>query len=207
MGNHAIQTFGLIPAAGKSARMGQPKLLLPVGDATVLARVLSAVRAGGVTDVLVVVGPDSPALADAAQQAGAHVLRLAEETPDMRATCMRGLDWLAQRFVPLTSDGLLLLPADHPTCRPEIVQALLEAARRTDRSIIVPVHAGRRGHPVWLRWQHVAAIRALPPTQGLNAFIRAQAADTLELTWHDAEILRDLDTPEDYARLCSEPPA
>ncbi len=197
-----MRTFGLIPAAGKSTRMGQPKLLLPVGGETVLARVLGAVRAGGVADVLVVVGPHAPALAEAARAGGAHVLILAEDTADMRATCIHGLDWLAARFTPANDDGWLLLPADHPTCRPQIVQALLAAAaQHPERSIIVPVHAGRRGHPVWLRWRHTAAIRALPENQGLNRFIRERTAETLELDWQDAEVLRDLDTPEDYRRL------
>jgi molybdenum cofactor cytidylyltransferase len=199
-----MRTFGLIPAAGKSSRMGQPKLLLPVGGTTVLERVLTAVRAGGVADVVVVVGPALTALADAARGRGAHVLALPVETADMRATCVHGLDWLETRFAPAPDDGWLLLPADHPTCRPDVVRALLAAAgQHHEWSIVVPVHEGRRGHPVWLRWRHVAAIRALPAQQGLNAFIRERTAETLELTWPDAEILRDLDTPEDYRRLVS----
>jgi len=184
--------------------MGQPKLLLPLGGQTVLERVLAAVRAGGVMDVLVVVGPDAPALQDAAEQAGAHVLRLAEDTADMRQTCQHGLDWLEARFDPGSDDGWLLMPADHPTCRPEVVRALLDAAMHANRSILVPTHLGKRGHPVWLRWQHVEAIRALPADQGLNAFIRSHADQTLELPWPSAEIMHDLDTPEDYRRLLEE---
>ena len=38
------RTFGLIPAAGKSRRMGRPKLMLPLGDSTVLEQVFAAVR-------------------------------------------------------------------------------------------------------------------------------------------------------------------
>ncbi len=200
-----MRTFGLIPAAGKSVRMGQPKLLLPVGGETVLARVLAAVRAGGVADVLVVVGPHLPALAEAARAAAAHVLTLTEDTADMRATCVHGLDWLAARFTPTVDDGWLLLPADHPTCRPDVVRArIAAAAQHRDRSVVVPVHAGRRGHPVWLSWTHAAAIRALPAGEGLNRYLRERAAETLEVDWPDAEILCDLDTPEDYRRLVDE---
>jgi molybdenum cofactor cytidylyltransferase len=200
-----MRTFGLIPAAGKSARMGRPKLLLPLGGQTVLERVLIAVRAGGVGEVLVVVAPGGEALAEAAEAAGAYVLRLDADTGDMRQTCQRGLDWLEARFHPGPGDGWLLMPADHPTSRPDVVRALLDAVpRHPHRSIIVPVCHGRRGHPVWLRWEHVAAIRALPEGQGLNALTRTRAAETLELPWNDGEILRDLDTPEDYRRLIEE---
>lgn len=197
-----MRTFGLIPAAGKSRRMGRPKLLLPVGDRAVLEHVLTAVRSAGVADVLVVAAPDADILAHLAATAGAHVLRLAEDTPDMRATCQHGLAWLDERFHPGESDGWLLMPADHPTVRPDVVRALLAtASENTDKTIIVPRCQGRRGHPTWLRWSHAAAIRALPPEQGLNAYIRAHADETLELAWPSDEILRDLDTPEDYQRL------
>jgi molybdenum cofactor cytidylyltransferase len=200
-----MRTFGLIPAAGKSRRMGRPKLLLPLAQSTVLEQVLSAVRSADVAEILVVVAPDADVLAQLAISAGAHVLRLRKDTPDMRTTCLRGLDRIEELFHPHDDDGWLLLPADHPTVRPEVVRALLAAAREeSDKTIVVPTHEGKRGHPAWLRWLHVAAIRALPPDQGLNAFIRARAAETRELPWPSDEILRDLDTPEDYERLLNE---
>ncbi len=200
-----MPTFGLIPAAGKSVRMGRPKLLLPLAGRTVLARVLDAVRAGGVADVLTVVGADDAALAAAAAAAGAHVLQLHADTPDMRATCQRGLDWLEERFRPASDDGWLLLPADHPTVGPDVVRAVLDAAaRHADRAVVVPAYRGRRGHPVWFRWAEVAAIRTLPAGQGLNVYVRNLAGRVLELPWPDPEVLRDLDTPEDYRRLQAE---
>jgi molybdenum cofactor cytidylyltransferase len=182
--------------------MGRPKLLLPLGETTVLEQVLSALRSAGVAETLVVVAPDADALARLASAAHAHVLRLAADTPDMHATCLHGMAWIEDHFHPARGDGWLLLPADHPTVRPDVVRALVAAAPEdAEKTIIVPTHAGRRGHPTWVQWSHLAAIRALPPDQGLNAFIRARTAETRELPWPSYEILRDLDTPEDYQRL------
>jgi molybdenum cofactor cytidylyltransferase len=182
--------------------MGRPKLLLPLGETTVLEQVLSALRSAGVAEILVVVAPDADALANLASAAHAHVLRLDADTPDMHATCLHGLAWVEEHFHPQDDDGWLLLPADHPTVRPDVVRALVAAALEgAEKTIIVPTHAGRRGHPTWLHWSHVAAIRALSPNQGLNAFIRSRTADTRELPWPSDEILRDLDTPDDYQRL------
>lgn len=207
-----MSTFGLIPAAGKSQRMGTPKLLLPLGECTVLEHVLVAVRSAGVADILVVVAPDAEALAQVAASAGAHVLRLDADTPDMRTTCEHGLAWIEQRFHPRNyTDSWLLLPADHPTVRPTVIRAMrlrayipsilmkegLDVEANTP-SIIVPTFEGRRGHPTLLRWSHAASIRNWPKDQGLNAYIRAHAADTYEFPWSTDEILLDLDTPEDY---------
>ena len=197
-----MRTFGLIPAAGKSRRMGRPKLLLPLRESTVLEQVLAAVRSAGVADIVVVVAPDGDELARFAASAGAHILHLPEDTPDMRATCLHGLAWIEDRFHPRGEDGWLLLPADHPTVKPEIVRAILKAASEpTEQTIVVPSHQGRRGHPTWLHWSHVEAIRALPAEAGLNAFIRSHVEATRELPWPSDEILRDLDTPEDYQSL------
>jgi CTP:molybdopterin cytidylyltransferase MocA len=182
--------------------MGEPKLLLCVEGQTVLNRVLAAMRAGGVTEILVVVGPGGQAVGAIAEEAGAHVLRLEQHTHDMRETCQRGLDWLEARFHPQPDDGWLLLPADHPTVRPDVIQALRETARRQpERSIFIPTYQGRRGHPAWLRWKHVDKIRAHAPGEGLNAYFRSRGEETFEMAWPGAEILRDLDTPEDFAQL------
>lgn len=195
-------TLAVIPAAGKSVRMGRPKLALPLGDSTVLERVVASLREGGAEHVLVVVGPHVPQLLPLAGRAGAHVLHLPAETPDMRATVEAGLRWLEERFRPRPDDRWLLVPADHPTLDPSLVRLLLRLrAERPDKSIIVPTHDGRRGHPTLIDWRHVAGVRALAAGCGLNAYLRQHAAETLEVPVDSASVLCDLDTPEDYERL------
>ena len=50
-----MRVAALLPAAGKSVRMGTPKLALPLGNSTVLECVLESLRQAGVEDRLVVV--------------------------------------------------------------------------------------------------------------------------------------------------------
>jgi molybdenum cofactor cytidylyltransferase len=195
-------TLALLPAAGKSVRMGRPKLALPLGGHTVLGQVLVALREGGVAHTVVVVGPHVPELVPLAEAAGAHVCLLAEETADMRATVEHGLRWLEERFHPGPDDGWLLVPADHSALDAEVVRQLGRArAEHSDRSIFVPTFAGRRGHPALIAWRHVAGIRAHPPGLGLNTYLRRHAEQTLEVAVGSAGVLYDLDTPEDYERL------
>jgi molybdenum cofactor cytidylyltransferase len=195
-------TFAVVPAGGRSTRMGRPKLLLPLGGRTVLEHVLTALRDGGVEHTLVVVGPHVPELAPLAEAAGAHVYRLPYETADMRATVERGLSWLEERFRPRPEDGWLLVPADHPALDAGVVRQLLAArAAHPGASIFVPTSAGRRGHPTLIAWKHVAGLRARPAGEGINAYMRLHAAETAEVPAAGAGVLRDLDTPEDYERL------
>src|SRR5712691_10446212 len=97
-------THALIPAGGRSTRMGRPKLALPLGDRSVLERVVGSVRRAGVEHVLVVIGPHVPELVPLARSAGAHVLLLDAETADMRATIEHGLRWLEDHFHPRPDD-------------------------------------------------------------------------------------------------------
>jgi molybdenum cofactor cytidylyltransferase len=197
-----MRVVGVIPAAGLSKRMGRPKLALPLGGRTVLEHVIAAVQGGGVEQILVVLGPASGNLRDIAERAGACVLLLDHETPDMRATVGAGLNHLQNTASLQANDGWLLLPADHPTLDAAVVRSLIQTAEADPaHSIFIPVHGGQRGHPTLLRWPHAAALRELPEGKGLNAYIRSHAGQTREIEWPGAEVLRDLDTPEDYARI------
>jgi len=194
--------FAVIPAAGKSTRLGRPKLTLPVAGKTVLEHVITALRNGGVKHILVVVGPHVPELQSVAETSGAHVLVLGQETADMRDTVERGLQWLKQHFQPNTTDCWLLVPADHPTLDTAVVRQLLEArSKYPNCSIFVPTFQGQRGHPALIEWKHVPGIEKLPANQGLNNYLRVQIEETFEIAVTSAEILWDLDTPEDYERL------
>jgi CTP:molybdopterin cytidylyltransferase MocA len=182
--------------------MGRPKLALPLGGGTVLGHVVAALRGGGAGPVLVVVGPHVPELAPLAEAAGASACLLAEETADMRATVEAGLRWLEEKFNPRPEDDWLLAPGDHPTLESGVVRQLLQVrAAHPGASIFIPTFGGRRGHPALIAWRHVAGIRSLPSGQGLNAYLRRPAAETVELPVATASVLCDLDTPEDYERL------
>jgi molybdenum cofactor cytidylyltransferase len=197
-----MQTYALIPAAGKSTRMGRPKLALPLGGRSVLECTIDALRQAGITDILVVVSPDGAELATLAQKAGASVLRLAEETPDMQSTVMHGLAWLEEHHHPRATDSWLLLPADHPTLQPEVIRQLLQERReQPGHSIFIPTYNCRRGHPTLIGWQYTAELRVWPAGQGLNRFLRQKTDATWECSMSFPDVLLDLDTPKDYQRL------
>lgn len=199
------RVFGLLPAAGQSRRMGRPKLVLPLAGKTILECVLAALGQAGVADVLVVVSPNGDEIAALAEPAGANVLRLAVETPDMRATVVAGLDWLEGRFQPSADDAWLLLPADHPSLDPVAIQELLRCrAEHPRQSVFIPTFKGKRGHPALIGWQHVAALRQYPIGQGLNRFLRGLGDQVRDCPVNTAGVLLDLDTPEDYQRLVDE---
>lgn len=197
----ARRLFALIPAAGRSRRMGRPKLLLPLGGQTVIARLMHTLDVGAITDRLVVVRRDDAPLIQAVEQCGATAVKPEVDPPDMRASIEHGLAAITARHQPHPDDGWLLIPADHPVLLPEILEHLVQQWQSTSAALMVPVFAGRKGHPLFCRWRLVEEIRQIPPDQGLNQLVRNHSADLLKLPVDDDSVLIDLDTPADYERV------
>jgi len=192
--------FAVLPAAGQSSRMGRPKLSLPLKNRTVLEQVIVSLRSGGVNHVVAVVKPDDTGLLEIAKKAGALVCTLSQPTQHMRETVEHGLRWLEDHFRPHPDDGWFLTPADNAAFSAKVVRQLCD---RYDEfpSILIPVFAGQRGHPTLIPWRLVSAIRAHPPHEGLNKFLRQHDDETKEVPVDDAGVLVDLDTAADYQRL------
>jgi molybdenum cofactor cytidylyltransferase len=194
--------IAIIPAAGKSTRMGRPKLSLPLGDRTVLERVIDTLLEGGIRKIVVVVGPHTPELARLAKKTDAVVHQLAEQTPDMRATVEAGLRWVAPFLDIKDEDQWLLCPADHPCLDARVIEELRKACvLHPESTIFIPTYQGQRGHPALIAWKHVAGIRTLPRGEGLNAYLRQHSDETREVPLDLEGVVIDLDTPEDYERV------
>ncbi len=193
----------VVPAAGRSLRMGRPKLTLDVDGKPLIVRVVESLRGGGVECVVVVAppraAPGAVALIDAAGRAGAEVVILDAATVDMRATFERGLSRL-EAMPGGAPNTVFLCPGDLADLTAEVVAALVARVREAPERIVVAMHQGRRGHPAALPWSVASAVRDLPPDQGVNALITRREAEVEGLE-SDAGVLRDLDTPEDYERL------
>lgn len=187
----------IVPAAGKSERMGRCKLTLRIGGRTVIERVVRALCDGGVDRIVVVT--DSDEIHVLAMSVGADALLLTDPTGSMRETVGFGLSWI-EAHLNSRPAAWLLMPGDFPLVPPHVVRALREHfSREPTNSIIVPVHAGLRGHPILIPWQHVADIRAMPREWGIDDYVRSVRA--VEVAVADPGILRDVDTPDDLRHI------
>jgi molybdenum cofactor cytidylyltransferase len=99
-------------------------------------------------------------------------------------------------------DGAAVFLVDHPLVDRGTIDALV--ARLAPGRIIVPVHDGRRGHPVIFAADLFDEILGLSSDQGLNTVVRRQPERVVEVFVENAGVLRDIDTPEQFARLLGE---
>ena len=196
--------WAVILAAGESRRMGTQKLLLPFGETTVIGAVARTAAASRVDAVLVVLGADRQGVRadlEARGSAGASRQGIAFATNEDYRLGMLSSIQAGLRALPDGARAAVVLLGDQPFLTPRVVDAVVAAYEKARPGLVIPTFQGRRGHPVLIDLKYRDAILALDPLDGLRALMRAHAGDILEVDVGDANILRDLDTPKDYARL------
>jgi molybdenum cofactor cytidylyltransferase len=176
----------VIPAAGRSQRMGQWKPLLPFGAATIIDTVVAAALAACARVILV------------AGYRGEELARRFEGRPRVlvvpNEAWERGMFSSVQRGAGAVGTArFFITPGDMPWIPSGVYAALAEAE---SLDVVVPTFGGRRGHPVLLsgnvRRSVLEADPATPAMRGIVARFPAR-----EVPWKDDAILRDADTPED----------
>jgi molybdenum cofactor cytidylyltransferase len=98
-------------------------------------------------------------------------------------------------------DAILVTLVDVPLVRPDTVRVVLDAWRRTRAAVVRPAIGDLHGHPVIFDRATFADLRAAPVAVGAKAVILAWQAQVLNVAVDDPGVLRDVDTPADYAAL------
>jgi molybdenum cofactor cytidylyltransferase len=186
----------VVLAAGLSTRMGQPKLILPWGETTIIGRVVQVLHAAEVQPVIVVTGGAHQQVETALQGMPVKAVFNPRYADDYMALSLKiGLSQL-----PETVDASLVVLGDQPQIRCDLVQAILERYRGNSQALIVPSYQNRRGHP-WLVHRSLwAEILVLQPPDTLRNWMNSHSASIHYIEAQDDSILRDLDTPQDYQR-------
>lgn len=183
----------LILAAGQSKRMGQPKMLLPWGGATVLERVINPFKAAGIKDILVVTGGAREQVEALVGDSARTVFNPEFAKGEMLSSVQVGL----ARIKPGTK-ALLIGLGDQPQVRERSVRLVVEAYRQSESSIVVPSFQMRRGHPWLVTLQHWDEIQRMRSPESLRDFLNRHADEIHYVPIDNDSILQDLDTPEDY---------
>jgi len=184
----------IVPAAGRSARMGTAKQLLPVGGRPMLLGVLDALLGAGGVEAVVLVTHSQ--LRD----------QIGELPPDLRVAINDdpGSAMIDSVRVGLDAagpcDGYLVCPADAAGISPDDVRRCADAFGESPDHIIVAGHGGRRGHPMIFPHALADVVRSRECDAGLNALARNRP-ELVRVIPCGASALANVNTPEDYDHL------
>ena len=189
-------TAGVILAAGGSTRLGPAarKPLLTWRGEPFIRHVARTALGAGLSPVVIVTG--------------AHPAEIRAAVADLPVAPVHNPEWEAGQStsvrcglqaLPGTIGSAVFLLADQPQIPIELVQALTDRHAQTLSPIVAPLIGDRRGNPVLFDRVTFADLLLLTGDVGGRAvFARHPIA---YVPWHDANVLLDVDTPEDYRRL------
>ena len=186
---------GIVLAAGLSRRMGQAKLLMPVGGRAIVRYVVESVLAGGVDSVWVVTGPDVEPIE--AALAGLEVQIAVNPAPEEgQASSLR----VGLTALPESVDAVLIALGDQPSLAPSIIPALLAARRTSSKLIVAPRYRDGQGNPVLFKREIFPELLRLTGDQGARPIIQKEPA---RVEWVDLDLPMppDVDTQDDYEKI------
>jgi len=186
----------VILAAGQSKRMGQPKMLLPWENTTILGKVIESVQQAGIEDVIVVTGGAQDEVEKIAVKHNARVVHNQDyATSEMLESIQLGLQ--AQKP---SAGATLICLGDQPQVEEKNVRAVCEGFGQHQSRIVVPSYQMRRGHP-WLIvrefWNEILQLRA---PQSMRDFLNAHGNEIFYVACDSPKILQDIDNPADYLK-------
>lgn len=195
---HSPSTFyGLVLAAGRSSRMGSPKMNLPWRGTTVLGSVINTLANGGVNQIVIIVNPIRiPEIPVIERDIKITIVDNPEaESSEMLVSLQTGL-----RSLPEDVEFAMICLGDQPTIQATIVSDIKMAATQRKGNLIFPSYRKRRGHPWLVGRVHWEEIMALNKNDTIRTFLERHKQEIHYLDY-DCDAPQDLDTPEDYQML------
>jgi len=190
-----VAISAVVPAAGKSRRMGaENKLLMPWNGMTLLRHVVEVLAQAGIEEIVVVTGYErgrvEANLADAAC--------LTVFNPDYEGGMGTSISAGVRALHSSESDVLIAL-ADMPFITESLVREV-SAASRSDR-IVVPKKADRFGQPIAFGSQFRANLLTLEGDKGAKMLLANFGEHVHFIEVQDELFFEDVDTAERYAQL------
>lgn len=190
----------ILLAAGQATRMGELKQLLPFQGKTLVEWALAPLLHPAISETIAVVGHRAEEVRKILAAYPVKIV-LNERFPEgMGSSIHRGLQEVDSR-----ARAVFIGLGDQPGISPEVVAQLIAAYESTEKRIVLPVSAGRRGHPVLFDLSLKAEMLVAAKEVGLRQVVRAHPEEILEVPVEGEGILADVDTPEEYRRLLRPP--
>lgn len=192
----AAEFSAIVLAAGFSSRMGEFKPLLPLGNRSILERVIILFQKTGIRDIHVVIGHRQSELHPIVDKLDVHGIFNPDYRHDMFTSVVIGLGALGSG-----TEAVFILPVDIPLVKPSTIHSLLSAYQENRGHLLYPTFGGKRGHPPLIPFSYARDIIKWQGENGLNGALKHFESNALEIKVPDENILFDLDTPEDYQNL------
>jgi molybdenum cofactor cytidylyltransferase len=176
--------------------MGQPKQLLKFRGTSLLRRAIDTALAVPADQVIVVLGHAADKLMPECEATSATVV-LNDQWQEGVSTSLRG----GLAAVASEARGVFIYPADMPLVTPEALRELAHRQQVSGRPAAMTEAGGVRGVPVFITRSLFPSLMIQEGDVGGAQYLRAHPEAVEAVHFDDPDLIRDVDRPEDYARL------
>jgi molybdenum cofactor cytidylyltransferase len=187
---------GILLAAGESRRMGQPKLLLPWGNTTILEKVVENYLKTKISELIVVVGANQESLKGLLSAKPVIIVENPYYQEGMSTSIRKGVEAASDQ-----AEGYLIGLGDQPFITPDIIDSLITVFSNEQPGIAICSHKKKKGHPVIFARKFRQALCNLTGDTGGRTIIRQHGAEVKYVDIGSEAIFLDIDTPDDYQKL------
>jgi CTP:molybdopterin cytidylyltransferase MocA len=174
------------------------KPLLPLGNETVLERVIRVFRKAGVGDVRVVVGHRMGDLIPMIERTNANVVINPNYSTGMFSSVQAGVN-----SIPKKSEAFFVHPVDIPMIYSSTITQMIDQHDAHEGMILYPCYRGNRGHPPLIPGKFSKAIIHANVSGKLNDVLASFKIDSMDLEVEDPNILLGINHPGDYTAMVS----
>jgi molybdenum cofactor cytidylyltransferase len=185
--------YNIIPAAGKSKRMGVNKYLLPINNKSMIRAVVDNLLAANLENIYLVISKNSDIYGEV-KDYNIKILINDLESSEMADSIRIALKHINAN----NSKGILITPADIPLVKVDTLNELIKNFTENKDKIIIPIYKGRKGHPVIFPSK---IIYDLFNENTLRDVIKKYEDKVHYIKVNDKGILFDIDTEEDYKKI------
>ena len=189
-----MRTGAVVVAAGHKSSVSSFSPMLPIGDSTVIRRIIITLKRSGIDPVVVVTGKQGDEVEK--HIAGLRVICLRNQ--NYGNTQMYNSICLGLNYIEDLCDRVFILPAKFPMFLPETIKRMMDM----DAQVVCPVFEGRRGHPVLVSSAVIGKLLNYKGEKGLRGALRQVDVDRCawEVEVEDQGIILAVETDEDRAQ-------
>ena len=189
-----MRTGAVVVAAGHKSSVSSFSPMLPIGDSTVIRRIIITLKRSGIDPVVVVTGKQGDEVEK--HIAGLRVICLRNQ--NYGNTQMYNSICLGLNYIEDLRDRVFILPAKFPMFLPETIKRMMDM----DAQVVCPVFEGRRGHPVLVSSNIIGKLLNYKGEKGLRGALRQVDVDRCawEVEVEDQGIILAVETDEDRAQ-------
>lgn len=186
----------IILAAGKSARMGNPKPLLPWNGEALINYQINSLSQSGASEIIVVLGYKSTLISR-------HILTSIPTKTVINHRYSQGKTTSIRAGLRAASNGIsemFLIGVDQPRS-PELLNYLMREHLKSGALITQPIFHEKGGHPLIINSKLFSELSTLDENKlGVREVIKNHVSELNQVIVEDESVILDLNTPAEVAK-------